>query len=122
MPRGIARLGLTMEQSVNPRMLNGASVGLQLPHLTPETVGGLEIRLEHIHPRRAQMAFRLPAGGPVIRIAANTAELEPAPAVLHHVVVDADLDRVFVVWRGAVRTLFPKTQDEAASVPFSVVW
>ena len=62
MPRGIARQGLSAAESIHPRMLNGASLGLQLPHLTPTTAADLEFRLEHVHPRRERLWFRLPAG------------------------------------------------------------
>jgi hypothetical protein len=100
------------------RWANGASLGLQLPHLT----GGEELWLGGLHPRRPVWRFRLPGNRPDIRTDGRNGRLTATGPVIQTVDVQPDLDRVSIVWRGAAPALRPYTADELAKMPLYVRW
>jgi hypothetical protein len=79
---------------------NGASLGLQLPHLR----GGEPVVLDRLHPRVA--CWRFDGAG---RAAAGDRRRQGKPApvepVLHTLIIEPDRGQVTVVWRGAGRAM-----------------
>jgi len=121
--RGLALPGLldvrepTLEMGF--RLMCGASLGLQIPHLT----GGETIELEGIHASSETFAFKLPKRAPKLWIDARDGTLrQTKDVVIHTVVVEPDAGRVTVLWRGsgkAKRSYLPK---ELETMPFELEW
>jgi len=120
--RGYPRRGGPPEDIYSDWVFNAGSLGLQIGPITPATVGSLVFRLNHVHARRPQIAFRLPASAPVIRADGRNGKLLHTDPVLHHVVIEPDLDRVSVVWRGAAPALRRYIMDELVEMPLEVSW
>ena len=118
MPRGYPRRG----PPVDPLVYNGASLGLQLPQVVAGAAGWLVFKLKNMHPTRREMSFSLPAAAPTIKVDGREGKLTTTDPVVHHVVIEPDLDRVTVVWRGAARALRPYLPDELRVMPLEVTW
>jgi hypothetical protein len=82
----------------------------------------VELWLANMHPSRAAWSFRLPGGAPVIRTDGRKGKLDETTAVLHHVVIEPDLDRVTVVWRGAAAAMRRYVLAELMKMPLLVEW
>ena len=98
--------------------MQGASPGLQFPHFR----GGETITLTNLHPKSAAWTFKLPAGAPKIQTDGRKGTLKEVEAVIHTVVVEPDLERVTIVWRGAAPALRPYLPAELEKMPFRVEW
>jgi hypothetical protein len=103
---------------VSDRWANGASLGLQLPHLR----GGEEVIAGGVHPRQPRWRFRLPRARPDIRADGRNGQLTATDPVIHTVDVEPDLSRVSITWRGAAPALRPYTAAELAQMPLHVAW
>jgi hypothetical protein len=66
--KGYPRRGGHPEEICSDLVFNAGSLGLQLSPITPAIVGSLVFRLRNLHPRRAQVTFRLPADAPTIKV------------------------------------------------------
>lgn len=121
MPQGYPRRG-TPSEMWHERACNSGSLGLQLGPFTAATIGGVEFRLLNLHPRQPQLLFRLPAGGPRISVDGRNGKLVPTEPVLHHIVVEPDLDRVSVLWRGSAPALRRYAMEELLAMPLLVEW
>lgn len=120
--RGFPRRGGPVEEICSDRVFNAGSMGLQIFQITAATAASLAFRLDHVHPRRPHIEFRLPSGAPQIKVDGRNGKLVPTDPVLHHVVIEPDLDRVSVVWRGAAPALRRYSLDELAVMPLEVIW
>ena len=120
-PAGYPRAG-TFRETWHPRGANAGSLGLQVGPFGVAEVGDLRFQLAEVHPRRARVGFKLPAGGPEIAVDGRNGRLLPTRPVLHHVVIEPDLDRVSVVWRGSVPALRQDPFEELMEMPLSVQW
>jgi hypothetical protein len=118
MPKGYPRKG----PPVDPRVYNGGSLGLQLPQVVAGATGGLVFKLKNMHPTKREMSFSLPAAAPTIKVDGREGKLLTTDPVVHHVVIEPDLDRVTVVWRGAARAKRPYLPDELREMPLEVTW
>ena len=99
------------------RGANGATLGLRLPYLT----GDEEIETLGLHPRNPRLRFRLPKERPRIWVDGRKGNLVETKPVIHTVLIEPDLDRVSVLWRGCAHALRPYL-DEIATMPYRVVW
>lgn len=120
--KGFPRPGSRPEEMCSDRVFNAGSLGLQLDLVTPARAGGLVFRLQHLHPEKASMSFKLPAGAPAISVDGRRGKLVSTDPVLHHVVIEPDIGRVSVVWRGAAPALRRYDLDELEQMPLQVVW
>jgi len=99
--------------------VNGASLGLRVPHL----VGGETIELWNVSPERERVRLRLPADRPRLSVDGRDGKLAPAErAVLHSVVIEPDTSSLTVVWRGSAPARRPYLHDELRAMPFEVDW
>jgi len=120
-PQGYPRRG-TQNEMWHDRARNAGSLGLQLGPFTTQTIGDLEFRLANLHPRQPQLSFRLPKGGPRIMVDGRNGKLVPTEPVLHHIVIEPDLDRVSVLWRGSAPAVRRYTLEELLAMPLLVSW
>jgi hypothetical protein len=98
-------------------LTQGASLGLQLPHLT----GGETITIDNVTPGDGRFGFKLPAR-PKIWVDGRKGTLKETDPVIHTVVMEPDAKRVSVVWRGAAPALRPYLPEELAKMPLKLVW
>jgi hypothetical protein len=96
----------------------GASLGLQLPHLRP----GTTVTLENMHRATARWKIRLPQSTPKIWVDGRQGKLKETIPVIHTVLIEPDVNRVSVVWRGAASALRPYLPSELEKMPFRVEW
>jgi hypothetical protein len=120
--KGYPRRGTRPEEICSDRVFNAGSLGLQMGPLTAASAASSMFRLQNLHPKRREVNFRLPAGAPVIKTAGRDGKLASTDPVLHHVVIEPDLDRVSVVWRGASPALRRYDMAELAEMPLEVTW
>ena len=97
---------------------NGASPGLQFPHFR----GGETIALDNMHPKYASLSITLPTGKPKMWVDGRKGTLKETEPVIHTVVVEPDLDRVSILWRGSAPALRPYMAHELEKMPFKVEW
>jgi len=116
-PQDLIRPGSVFDQ-FNIRAANGASLGLQLPYLKPET----DFLLLGFHPVVRELRFRLPSEAPRIWIDGRNGKLVETSPVIHSIVIEPDDARMSVVWRGAEAALRPYAPEELAKMPFKVLW
>ncbi len=100
------------------RVANGAPLDLQLPYLRPD----VSIELVHLHPRRKRWLVQLPGERPNIWTDGRNGKLNPTEPVLQTVVIEPDLSRVTVVWRGSAPAIRPYLAEELLRMPLRVVW
>ena len=101
-----------------PLVAQGASLGLQFPHFR----GGEIIVLDNMHPKQAKFTVTLPAGVPRLWVDGRKGTLKETEPVIHTVVIEPDLDRVTILWRGSATALRPYLPAELAKMPFKVEW
>jgi hypothetical protein len=109
---------LPMEEKFNIRACNGASMGLQFPHLK----GGETIQLFNIYPAQREYAIKLPAERPRIWTDGRQGKLKETEPVIHTVQIDLEKKLVTVVWRGSAEAIRPYFYEELPSMPFKVEW
>lgn len=100
------------------RAANGASLGLQLPYLK----GDESVVLYHLHPRISELRFRFPGERPKIWTDGRKGKINPTVPVIHHIVIEPDLMRFSIVWRGSAPALRPYLAEELATMPLRVQW
>lgn len=100
------------------RFANGASLGLQLPSISPND----EITLCNLHPSIARWTIRLPSVRPRIWTDGRNGRLQPTEPVLQTIYLEPDQSRVSVIWRGSAPALRPYRPDELAVMPLKVQW
>lgn len=120
-PAGYPRAG-TFRDTWHARGSNAGSLGLQVGPFDVDQIGGIRFRLANVHRERTRVSFFLPAGGPQVAVDGRNGRLVATRPVLHHVVIEPDLDRVSVVWRGSAPALRPYRLDELLEMPLSVDW
>jgi hypothetical protein len=69
--------------------------------------GGETVVLENLHPRFVRLSFTLPNKRPDLRIDGRQGKLTATKPVVHTLLIEPDLNRVTVVWRGSERALRP---------------
>jgi hypothetical protein len=119
MVTGYPKRDVTPGQHFHARALNAGSLGLQIGPLTGE---GIAFELSGMHAKHRSFTFRLPAGAPKIAVDGRSGKLVPTKAVLHHVVIEPDHDRVSVLWRGSAPAYRAYTLEELEEMPLSVEW
>jgi len=98
--------------------VNGASLGLRLPHLA----GGETIELVNLSPGREKLTLRLPRERPRLWVDGREGNLLPTVPVIHAVVIQPDRASVSVVWRGSSPARRPYLGDELKTMPFAAEW
>jgi len=98
--------------------VNGASLGLRLPHLS----GGETIVLLNLSPRRGTLRLHLPSHRPKLSVDGRTGNLLPTVPVIHSVVIQPDTSTLSVVWRGSSPARRPYLREELTAMPFAVEW
>ena len=96
----------------------GASPGLQFAHFR----GGETIVLDNMHPKQAKFTVQLPTEIPKIWVDGRKGTLKETEPVIHTVVIEPDLDRVTILWRGSAPALRPYMPAELEKMPFKVEW
>ena len=94
------------------RLMNGASLGLQLPYLK----GDEECLLTNMHAKRQQFDFQLPGERPKIWTDGRKGTFKETEPVVYSVVIEADEARVSIVWCGAAPALRHLTDDAEDAV------
>ncbi len=97
---------------------NGASLGLQVPHLRGDEEG----TLHNLSPGDPVLSFRLPGDRPRIWTDGRKGKLNETEPVMHTAVIEPNERRLTVTWRGHARALRPYTQEELATMPLRVEW
>jgi hypothetical protein len=83
--------------------------------------GTEEVETLSLHPRNARWRFRLPQERPRMWVDGRKGNLIETKPVIHTLVLEPDLDRLTVVWRGCAPALRPY-REEIAQMPFRVDW
>ncbi|MDC0723588.1 DUF2169 family type VI secretion system accessory protein [Nannocystis bainbridge] len=96
---------------------SGASLPLQLPHLR----GGEPVALVHIHPQRPRWELTVPFA-PALAVDARDGTVSPVEPVLHTLVLEPDVGRLTVIWRGSAPALRRYLPQELATMPMRVAW
>ncbi len=112
---------LAMDQPTPERLfrgLCGASPGLQLGPLR----GDERILLHHLHPTRAKLPIQLPGDRPNIWTDGRNGQYNRTEPVVHTLLIEPDLDRVTLVWRGSAPALRPYLEEELAEMPLYLSW
>lgn len=109
----------TMEEhAVDLEATCGASLGLRLPYLDRSEA----FELRHLTSSSPTFRFRLPGEKPRIFVDGRDGKLDRTDPVIHTVVIEPDVGRLTVVWRGAARALRPYMPEELPRMPFRVEW
>ena len=104
----------------NPAGANGAEPWLQLPYVNPTQAG--PIRCVNLHPRLSSWTLQLPAARPRLFVDGREGGLREVEPVLHSLIIEPDLKRVSLVWRGSAPARRPYLPDEIVQMPFRVMW
>lgn len=103
----------------NFRACNGASLGLQSKLISS---GGQQCRLTNIHPNRKDFAFTLPNEIPNIKIDGRNGKLLNTDPRIQTILIEPELKKLTMVWRGSGKALRPYTPEELKSMPYEVIW
>ncbi len=95
----------------------GASLGLQLPHLRGDEL----IELANILPM-PRARIQLPGERPVIHTDGRNGKLAPTTLALHTVYIEPYKNRVSLTWRGSAPALRPYMEEELKTMPLRVQW
>jgi len=128
-PRGVGeiRLGycqpeiLTEAEPPQPLTfdgVNGASLGLRVPHLA----GGETVELVNVSPGRETVRLRLPRERPRLWVDGREGHLTATVPVIHSVVIEPDSSSFSIVWRGSSPARRPYLSEELQTMPFAVEW
>lgn len=98
--------------------VNGASLGLRLPHLK----GGELVELRNLSPSREVSRLRLPTERPKLWVDGREGNLLATDPVIHSVVIEPDRFSLTVVWRGSVLARRSYASEELKAMPFSAQW
>lgn len=101
------------------RIMNGASLGLQIPHITG---GGVVCRLTNLHPRISNFTLQLPKEVPKIWVDGRKQGLIETSPVMHNLVIEPEINRVSIIWRGSAVALRPYLEHELKTMPYKVTW
>ena len=120
--RGLAPAGILepgrQEDKFSLRFTNGASLGMQLPHLK----GDEECVVVGAHPRQVRFAFRLPGQRPRIWTDGRDGKLNETRPQLHTLVIEPEASRITMLWRGCAPARRPYMPEELETMPFKVEW
>ncbi len=100
------------------RACNGASLGLQSRHLT----GGEQCKLSSIHPLKREFVFTIPKDIPSIKVDGRNGRMRTTDPVLQTVLIEPDLEKLTLVWRGSGKALRPYSPEELTKMPYEVIW
>jgi len=100
------------------RACNGASLGLQSAHLT----GGQQCRLINIHPLKQEFIFTIPKEIPIIKVDGRNGKLLSTDPVLQTIIIEPELEKLTLVWRGSGKALRPYSPEELETMPYEVTW
>jgi len=103
---------------VSVRFFQGASLGLQLPFVSP----GERVVLTNLMKGLPSFPFDLPRGRPKMCADGRNGKLAPTQPVIHTIVIDPDERRLTVLWAGTAPALRPYTEAELAKMPLLVEW
>jgi hypothetical protein len=98
--------------------VNGASLGLRVPHLA----GGETVELVNVSPGRETMRLRLPRERPRLWVDGRQGNLLATVPVIHSVVIEPDRSSFSIVWRGSSPARRPYLGEELQTMPFAVEW
>jgi hypothetical protein len=119
--RGFAPENILKQRPITPAdafaLTQGASLGLQLPHLR----GGETLTADNVMTGEGRFGIKLP-DRPKIWVDGRKGTLKETEPVIHTVVLEPDLKRVSVVWRGAAPALRQYLPEELEKMPLKVVW
>jgi hypothetical protein len=107
-----------IQDKLDWRLTNGASLGLQLPYLT----GKEAVELVNVHPKLPTLRFSLPGVGPKIWTDGRKGKMNPTEPVIHSVVIEPDKDQVHIVWCGSAPALRMYMDNELEKMPLKVEW
>lgn len=120
--RGLIDLDMVREgpiqQKLSPRFANGASLGLQIPHMD----GPVRCRLVHVSHTHPVWDIKLPSERPEIFTDGRKGTFTPTKPVLQTLLIEPDAFRITAVWRGAALALRPYMPEELDRMPFRVTW
>lgn len=105
-------------QSFNFRAGNGASLGLQLPHLQ----GNETIEIINHEYMGSRYSCRLPNMIPKLFIDDRKGGLKSVHTVLQSAVIDLERNILNMVWCGSSQAIRPYLEEELSSMPYNVLW
>jgi hypothetical protein len=118
LPIEVRKLSIFAGDPLVFRFTNGASPGLQVPHLRP----GATISLTQMHAAAPRLDIVLPDDAPKISVDGRNGKLAATEPVIHNVEIEPDAGRLSIVWRGAAPALRPYMQAELEKMPLRVEW
>jgi hypothetical protein len=107
-----------VEETMNLRFANGASLGLQVPYLQ----GGEDCLLTEMHLNFPAWTFRLPRERPEIQTDGRNGTMKTSTPVIHTIEIEPDASRISIVWRGSAPALRPYMSQELEKMPLLVRW
>jgi len=109
---------LPPQNKFNIRSANGASLGLQTPHLRGDEI----ITLENIHPTKTIFNIELPNDIPDIFVDGRKGKLKPTVPIIQTLVIRSDEKKIDIVWSGNAEAIRPYMEEELKEMPFKVKW
>jgi hypothetical protein len=113
----VTRGGL-LPPDLSVRFFNGASLGLQLPFVSP----GERCVLTNLMKGAPSFTFELPRERPKLWTDGRNGKLAETKPVIYTIHVEPDERRLTVLWRGSAPALRPYAEEELAKMPFLVEW
>jgi hypothetical protein len=102
----------------NYRFFNGGHYALQIDlHNNIK-----ECTLVNIHPSQKKITIKLPTASPKIWVDGRKGTLKETIPVMHSIIIEADDNRLSIVWCGKAPALRPYFQEELKTMPFKVEW
>jgi hypothetical protein len=114
--RGYAPANI-MQSKPSFMMVQGASLGLQLPYLQ----GNELIELHNVLPD-VTSSIQLPGERPLIYVDGRNGRMLETKPVLHSLRIEPFLKRVSLLWRGCAKAIRHYTEDELKTMPLHVSW
>lgn len=119
--RGYVPSDIMQEKSIidgfSYQIANGSCPGLSFPYLT----GNETVILTNVHPTYSKLVFTLPGQRPAILVYFYKKK-QKLPAVLHTVVIEPEIGRLSLLWRGSLVVQRPYLPEELEKIQFSIAW
>lgn len=100
------------------RCTNGASLGLQLPYVSPRTT----IRLKNIHPKFSEFKLKLPNDIPSIVVDGRNGKMLKTKPNIYTIEIDTENSLLSIVWGGYAKAIRPYHEYELTEMPIEVKW
>lgn len=118
LPEVFSKPSLEPNHEMASRCSNGASLGLQLPHVNP----GTTISLTNIHPKFSEFRFEIPHDVPSIMVDGRKGKMLKTEPNIYTIEIDTENSLLSIVWGGYAKAIRPYHDYELVEMPIEVIW